>query len=218
MKTSKIIFSSLLSIILITSCTDDDKITGSGRLVTETREVDEFTSVSSTGVFEINITESEAQSVEVTADDNIIHNVKTTVSGKELSLYLKGDSYENITLKSNLEVVGLNGISNSGVGNINAFGVDNEGDFRIVNSGTADISIEGESDSLEVMNEGTGDINGFDFEVKSCVIENVGSGDIEVNCSESLDIKITGSGDVYYKGHPTINVDISGSGKVVDAN
>ena len=217
MKTSKTIISSLLSLILLASCSDDT-ITGSGKLVTETRDVSEFTSISSEGVFEINITESETQSVEVTADDNIIHNVKTTVSGKELSLYLKGDSYERITLQSNLEVVGLNGISNSGVGNINATGVKNEGEFRVYNSGTADIKIIGESTDLNIMNEGTGDFNGFDFEVSSCEIENVGTGDIEVNCSESLDVTITGSGDVYYKGHPTINVEISGSGKVIDAN
>ena len=217
MKTSSIILPSLMSLMLLTSCSDET-ITGSGRLVTETRDVSEFTSVSSEGVFEINITESETQSVEVTADDNIIHNVKTTVSGKEQSLYLKGDSYERITLQSNLEVVGLNGISNSGVGNINATGVKNEGEFRVYNSGTADIKIIGESTDLNIMNEGTGDFNGFDFEVKSCEIENVGTGDIEVNCSESLDITITGSGDVYYKGQPMINVKITGSGKVVDAN
>lgn len=217
MKTSKIIISSLLSLMFLASCSDDT-ITGSGRLVTETRDVSDFTSISSEGVFEINIKESETQSVEVTADDNIIHNVKTTVSGKELSLYLKGDSYERITLQSNIEVVGLNGISNSGVGNINAVGVKNEGEFRVYNSGTADIMINGESTDLNIMNEGTGDFKGFDFEVKSCEIENVGSGDIEVNCSESLDITITGSGDVYYKGQPTINVKITGSGKVVDAN
>jgi hypothetical protein len=203
--------------MFLASCSDDT-ITGSGRLVTETRDVSDFTSISSEGVFEINITESETQSVEVTADDNIIHNVKTTVSGKELSLYLKGDSYERITLQSNLEVVGLNGISNTGVGNINAVGVNNEGEFRVYNSGTADIMINGESTDLKIMNEGTGDFKGFDFEVNSCEIENVGTGDIEVNCSESLDITITGSGDIYYKGHPTINVKISGSGKVVDAN
>lgn len=217
MKTSKILFSSMISLILLTSCTDD-KITGSGKLITETREVSEFTSINSEGVFEINIVENETQSVEVTADDNIIHNVQTTVSGKELSLYLKGDSYENITLKSNIEVVGLNGISNSGVGDINADGIKNEGSFRVINSGTADISINGESTNLDIMNEGTGDFKGFSFEVNSCEIENVGSGDIEVNCSESLDITITGSGDVYYKGYPTINVKVSGSGKVVDAN
>ena len=63
-----------------------------------------------------------------------------------------------------------------------------------------------------------GDFKGFDFQVNSCQIENIGSGDIQVYCNESLDITITGDGNVYYKGSPSINVNISGSGKVVDAN
>lgn len=206
------------SIMIIVSCTDDDKINGSGNLVTETREVDEFTRVISEGVFEVNITAGTDQSVEVTADDNIMQYVKTTVSSKQLSLYLKDGNYGNITLKSNIKVAELNGITNSGTGNINAINVNEDAEFNVINSGTANITIEGESDALEIMNEGTGDFKGFDFEVNSCQVENIGSGDIEVNCNESLNIKITGSGDVYYKGKPSINVDISGSGKVIDAN
>ena len=181
-------------------------------------EVNEFTRVSSEGVFEVNITEDESQLVEVTADDNVMQYVKTTVSSNQLSLYLKDGNYGNITLKSDIKVADLNGISNSGTGNIKAYNVDEEADFNVLNSGTANITIQGESDGLEIMNEGTGDFKGFDFEVNSCQVENIGSGDIQVNCKESLDIKITGSGNVYYKGHPSINVDISGSGKVIDAN
>ena len=218
MKTSSKLFLGIASVILLASCTDNDKINGSGNMVTETREVSEFSKVSSEGVFEVNITAGTSQSVEVTADDNIMQYVKTTVSSEQLSLYLKDGNYGNITLKSDLKVASLNGISNSGTGNINAINVDEEGEFSVLNSGTANITIQGESDSLEVMNEGTGDFKGYDFQVNSCQIENIGSGDIQVNCTESLDIKINGSGNVIYKGHPSINVNISGSGKVIDAN
>lgn len=218
MKTSSKLFLGIASVILLASCTDDDKINGSGNMVTETRAVSEFTKVSSEGVFEVNITEEDTQSVEVTADNNIMPYVNTNVSSNQLGLSLKDGNYSNITLSADIKLVDLNGITNSGTGNINAFNVDEEGEFSVLNSGTANITIQGESDSLEVMNEGTGDFKGYDFQVNSCQIENIGSGDIQVNCTESLDIKITGSGNVYYKGHPSINVNISGSGKVIDAN
>lgn len=208
----------MASIMFLASCTDDDKINGSGNLITETREVNEFTRVSSEGVFEVNITDDASQSVEATADDNVMQYVKTTVSSNQLSLYLKDGNYGNITLSANIKVADLNGIINSGTGNIKAYNVDEEAEFNVVNSGTANITIQGESDGLEVMNEGTGNFKGFDFEVNSCQVENIGSGDIEVNCNEALDIKISGTGNVYYKGHPSINVNISGSGKVIDAN
>jgi len=218
MKTSNLFFLSIANLLFLTSCTDDVKINGSGNLVTETREVSEFTRISSEGVFEVTITEDEIQSVEVTADDNVMPYVLTTVSSNQLSLTLKDGNYGNITLSANIKVEDLNGITNSGAGNINAFNVVEEAAFNVVNSGTANITIQGESDSLKVMNEGTGEFKGYDFIVNSCQVENIGSGDIQVNCTESLDIKINGSGNVYYKGHPSINVDISGSGKVIDAN
>ena len=218
MKNSSKFFLGIASVMFLVSCTDDDKFNGSGNLVTETREVNEFSRVSSEGVFEVNITADESQLVEVTSDDNVMQYVKTTVSSNQLSLYLKDGNYGNITLKANIKVADLNGIANSGTGNINAINVDEEAEFNVVNSGTANITIQGESDGLEIMNEGTGDFKGFDFEVNSCQVENIGSGDIQVNCNESLDIIITGSGNVYYKGHPSINVNISGSGKVIDAN
>ena len=89
MKTSSKLFLGIASVILLASCTDDDKINGSGNMVTETREVSEFTKVSSEGVFEVNITEEDTQSVEVTADNNIMPYVNTNVSSNQLGLYLK---------------------------------------------------------------------------------------------------------------------------------
>lgn len=217
MKPVRVYLMSLLIIILITACSEDT-IFGSGNLVSETRKVSDFNSISSEGVFEVNITQEDTQYVEVTADDNIIQNVRTKVSGKQLSLSLKSARYRDISLKSNIKAAALKGIFNSGSGNINAFNIEQKREFNVINSGTANITIQGETARLLVLNDGSGDINGFDFTVSSCEIDNVGSGDIRINCIESMDISISGSGNVYYKGHPEIDVSIEGSGKVIDAN
>src|SRR5436190_1477381 len=41
-----------------------------------------------------------------------------------------------------------------------------------------------------------------------------GSGDMQVNLSQTLDATISGSGSVYYRGQPLISTHISGSGTV----
>ena len=41
-----------------------------------------------------------------------------------------------------------------------------------------------------------------------------GSGDVDVNVSESLDVTIAGSGDVSYLGSPRVSQRIRGSGRV----
>ena len=213
----RIIISISILLFSVSACTKDT-IVGSGTPISEFRNVTDFTKVSSEGVFEVVITQGDVQSVEIIADDNIIHRVKTEVVDNELRLYLDDHNYGNINLKANIIAERINGIKNTGVGNITISNVDENGNFYAYNSGTGNINIEGSAESLALENEGTGKFKGFLLMVSNCNVEIVGSGDCEVNTTNTLNVAIEGSGDVYYKGAPAIEVDISGSGKVVNAN
>lgn len=208
----------VLSLFIASCSSDDDIIHGSGNLSTETRELDSFNQVSSLGVFDVSITQGSSQSVEIIADDNIIHHVNTIVEDGQLKLSLDDDNYRNISLQANIVVERINGITNSGVGDITISNVDESGSFNIFNSGTGNISIQGTAESLAIENEGTGKFKGFLFTVSDCEIEIIGSGDCEVNVTNTLDVDIAGSGDVHYKGSPSLNTTISGSGSIVNAN
>ncbi len=214
----KLFYFSLFVFISLVSCQEDDMIFGSGRAVSESRTVSDFSKVKSEGVFEVTITQGPIQSLEITADDNIIGRVKTTVINDELRLYLKNDGYNRVTLKAKITVPRLTGLSNSGTGSMDVKGFSESGQFKVVNSGTGNIKIDGSANSLSVYNEGTGRFRGFGFMVKNGEVKNLGSGNVEVNCSESLNVKIEGSGNVSYKGNPTVQVDIEGSGNVINAN
>jgi len=194
----RIIFSICILLFSITSCTKD-AIVGSGTPISEFRNVADFTKVSSEGVFEVTITQGDFQSVEIIADDNLIHRVKTEVVDNELRLYLDDRNYKNISLKANITTQRINGIKNTGIGNIMISNVDESGNFNVYNSGT-------------------GKFKGFQFVVSNCNAEIIGSGDCEVNPTNTLNVAIEGSGDVFYKGSPVIEVKISGSGKVINAN
>ena len=209
---------SLTMILGLASCSDDNEIRGSGNLESEFREVNFFDKLNSVGVFEITMIQGETQSVKITADDNILNDVITSVSNSELLLDLKNENYTNITLKAEITITDFYGITNSGVGNITIREIDVEHEIDVVNSGTGDINMKGEAESMTIYNEGTGDIESYDLFIEDAVIEIVGSGDVQINASNSLKIKISGSGDVYYKGAPTIDVTIEGSGKVINVD
>ncbi|HEY5686748.1 MAG TPA: head GIN domain-containing protein, partial [Yeosuana sp.] len=178
-----------------------------------------FNKVSIEGVFEVTITQGDTQSVEIIADDNIMHKVITRVLNNELRLYLDDDNnYRNISLKANITVPVITGLKNSGAGNVLILNVENGSDFNLFNSGSGDISIEGSAQSLSLKNEGSGTFEGFSFSVYDCNIKIIGSGDCKVHCTNNLNAKIEGSGDVHYLGSPAIEADISGSGKIVNAN
>src|SRR5210317_1436764 len=109
----------LILFTLFLSCTADDDINGSGNLITESRDVDAFSKVSSEGVIDVVITQGSPQSVEITADDNIMDRVRTRVINEELQLYLDDDyNYSGITIRAKISAEDLNGIMNSGVGNM----------------------------------------------------------------------------------------------------
>lgn len=217
MKTNFFLSIVLLS-LLITSCSNDDDYFGSGNTISENRNVNSFTKLSSEGTFIINIYQGPTQSVEVIADENIMSRVKTSVLNNELRVYLSDGKYSNVTLEANITVTNLSGLKNSGSGDINVYELNSLGNIDIDNLGNGSIIIDGHVSDLNIRNEGSGDIMAFDFFVKNCSIDIEGSGSVEINCSDNLDVDIEGSGNVFYKGNPAIDTNISGSGLVINSN
>lgn len=208
----------VLLLTFLSSCSKDN-INGSGDLISESRNVGDFTKVKSEGVFEVMITQGNDQSVQVIADDNIIHKVKTVVTNNELRLYLDNDNnYGSISVEVIITVPSINSIKNYGVGHILALDIDASTNFNVYNSGTGDIKIEGSASSLTLENEGSGKFEGFLFTTNNCNVDIIGSGDCKINCTNNLNVHIEGSGDVYYMGMPIIEADISGSGEIINAN
>ena len=204
----------------MTACSDEDNdyLIGSQNLVSEIRDVDTFDKLMSAGVFYVTITQGDVQSVEITADDNIMSDVIAKVDNDVLELRLRNDEYQDITLRANITVKKLNEITNAGVGDIVADKIKTDQEFSISNSGTGDIKISGTAKSLSCHNEGTGDIKGFDFLVENADLKIQGSGSIETSCTENLEAQISGSGNIYYQGNPVVSASITGSGKVVKAD
>ena len=216
MKKSFII--TLLIVLIASSCSKEENYTGSNNIISQERDVSVFNKISSEGVFEVNIIQGPVQSIVVNANDNIINRLKTTVSDNKLSIYLLEGDYSNLSIVVNITVADLNEIQNVGTGNISALEFNNLGAMRIYNSGTGNINITGSSNSLELINEGTGIFYGYQFTTTNSEIDISGSGDCQVYSSESLLVNIEGSGDVYYKGDPTINANVSGTGSIINAN
>jgi len=203
--------------ILFTACSSDD-ISGSGIATTEIRELNAFTAVSLDGIAKVNITQGATQSVKITADDNIIGLLKTEIEDGVLEVYLaSGHNYKNIDVDVEISAKGLNGVSNKGSGTVDISNVENL-DFYLKNLGSGEIFFSGASQTLNIENEGSGRISGFSFSSNTCTVDILGSGDVEVNCIDELNVTIDGSAKVFYKGSPIITEEIEGSGKVIESN
>ena len=207
-----------LSALLLWSCSNDDMISGSGHLVTVSRDVDDFESIQNIGVIDVKVTHEDLQQLEITADDNIIAHLQSKVENGNLKLYLNDDyNYQNVNASVVISARELKSFQNSGSGRISLSGIQTE-QFNIKNEGSGKINIEGTADEFTLDLEGSGDVLGREFWVKNCSVKIEGSGDLEISCSQILDVEIEGSGNVIYRGSPVIHTEIHGSGKVINAN
>jgi len=210
-------------------------IVGSGKVTSETRDVSGFTSIVFSGPGYLIISQGDAESLSIQAEDNILTAITTTVTDGVLEIGITPDSTLQNTsmIQYTLVVKDLNSIQNNGSGYISAggltltdFAVKSSGsgsarfagttaaNMTIELTGTGSFDIDGTADTLALTSSGSSVFNGANLAVKSATVSITGSGSATVDASESLDATITGSGSLVYLGTPEITQNITGSGTI----
>jgi hypothetical protein len=86
----------LTAIMLLVSACGIAPVFGSGKIVTETRQVSGFDKVSVSGGGELIIIQDGTESVTVETDDNLMQYLVAEVRGGTLDLYLEKDHMTNL--------------------------------------------------------------------------------------------------------------------------
>jgi hypothetical protein len=215
-------------------------ITGNGNVKKETRAVTSFTSLSSHGAIDVQISYGNSNSIEVQADENLLPYIETTVEDGKLTIKSK----KNVNLNSRSKIIvsvsmaKINGLQLSGSGNINGTGnftsdaktnvmVSGSGNIKLNScsfkdldlglSGSGNIDLnKGTADNISISISGSGNIDCSGITCDNVDAKISGSGNTRVNANKSIDAIISGSGNVYYKGTATnITTKIVGSGKAI---
>ena len=203
---NKIIYALMLGSMLFTCCDDEpfnddnNRVTGTGDMTTESVTVAEFEAIDLEGVANVIIHTGMQQSVKLTTYENLHEYYEFHVVGDELMVRIKDgiriNSDEEIQL--DISVNYLEKITLSGVGNF---------------------SMQGKpQDNLDIQLSGVGNVEAFDLPVKFGNIHIEGTGNVYINASETLDVDIDGMGNVYYKNSPDINQDINGLGELIQVD
>jgi hypothetical protein len=213
---------------------------GSGRPATETRAVGEFEAISTAGSIDIVVRQGAKESVEVTADDNLLPLVETTVEsgsrGRTLSIRTqRGASFHTRSpMRVTVTVVKLSAIASSGSGNVEVqalttpalkLSIAGSSDavmrglktttLEIGISGSGDVKVDGTATQVRVSIAGSGNAALSELVADDVTVSIAGSGDANVTANKSLDVRVAGSGDVIYGGNaPQVHSKIAGSGSV----
>ena len=134
-----------------------------------------------------------------------------TIHTDDMEVVLSGSGEITGTVFADYTSVGING---SGTANMSI----NTTDLETSISGSGDMYFSGQAVTAHFGISGSGSIRAYNLELENCYANISGSGDMFVNVSDLLDVKISGSGSIYYIGYPEIYTNISGSGSVISAN
>lgn len=241
MKTNTIQFLIIAALIVVISagCNKDDGIiSGSGPIVSQEFNMPDITGVQLSIDGNVYLMEGDTQQVRIEAQQNIIDNIKKSVSGGKWNI----EYYNNVINHKGIDIYIttplINYVAISGSGNIestNTFTDSTDVYLNISGSGNIDMSLladfiessisgsgniylTGEANEHRITISASGNLKAFGLQTHKTDITISASGNSEVFVTDDLDVTISGSGNVYYKGYPEIDVTISGSGSLVNSN
>ena len=192
---------------------DGPVITGSGNVVSQSRQTGSFDAVQTKGAVDLDIVIGSQIAVVVEMDDNLQDLMRTEVHGRTLVIDSKGswtadhDPHVRITLPA------LSALAMEGSGGAMLKGL-NGGDLALRIAGSGDIDASGHVASLGVLLNGSGDARLGTLQADTAKVRINGSGDVTVNATQTLDASVYGNGDIRYRGNPRVSSHVYGNGTV----
>ena len=208
-------------------------VVGSGELVTEEKDFTDFTIVEVGWGFEVEISQSDSYSINITTDDNMLDYIEVSGQGNKLTIGLKwGYSYQNVNLRAKITMPNLYELEFSGGthGAIEGFSTSHEfvlelsggssligsyttsGDAQFTLSGGSRlIELDGAANNLRISASGGSRLELSDFPVHDAGANLSGGSRANINVDGRLDADLSGGSHVLYVGDPTMG-DVNTSG------
>ena len=214
-----------------------ERITGSGPVVEEDREVDGISGVELATSGTLHISMGAATSLRIEAQDNLMEYIETEVRGGTLLIRTKPgyDLQSTRPIQYYLTVENLDNIEVSSSGDIEAGNLESDSlSIRISSSGDVSIDrLDGSSLDIKISSSGKLEISGGqireqrvdisssgDYQARGLAsttanIDLTSSGSATVRVSDRLNGRLSSSGNIYYIGDPEVDVRMTSSGKTV---
>jgi hypothetical protein len=214
----------------------NNRINGNGKVITEKRTTAEYEEINVSGFFDVVLVSGNEGAISIQGEENLLPYVKVEVDGNVLKIYTEKNvnisTSKDIVLTVPFEQISFVSLSGSGdlkskntiVGSKFTAKLSGSGDlnldvkttdFEANLSGSGDVVLTGNSDSFVSKISGSGDVDAENLVTKTANVTISGSGDMKVNCSQSLYARVSGSGDIVYKGNPeSKDTKVNGSGEI----
>jgi hypothetical protein len=226
----------VFALLALVSC---NQRRGSGNIVTEQRQTGGFTGINVGGGFEVQLKTGGPTDVRIEADDNIIRDIETEVSGGVLKISTKnGHNFNNATFKAYITSPEINRVTASGAASVNVEGelkskekitLHASGAAHIKSnldapevavevSGAGNIDLGGRTRDYTAEVSGSGDLKSADLKSENTDVHVSGAGKARVHASVKLKAEASGAGNISYTGGANVELKTSGAGNVKNDN
>ena len=234
----KALISILSLVFLLSACllpVNNITVRGSGTVVSETRAVKGIDRVDLASLGKLMIVQDEEEGLVVSAEENILPHLLTTVRGSTLEIRTE----ENVNVLPTrdvtytLKVKNISSLSISSSGSITADVLDSQklelnisssGDIRIGNLTASDLRVrinssgnillKGQVVSQDVRISSRGNYQAADLQSQSAYVTISSSGNARIWVTDDLGAQLSSSGNVDYYGNPKVASKTNSSGKV----
>jgi hypothetical protein len=203
---------SLCLLLALTACFHG--VRGSGVRKTEKRDLPAFTSIETSGAFEVRVDCQKPVSFEVETDDNLLPLVQTEVRDGVLRVTTTKSYRSNGGIVLRITVPDLARIKSTGAGKFDISNLKNDL-FEIQSTGAATVVASGQSKSLTISSTGAGKIDAHDLRASDATVKVTGAAGVDVYATDALDVTVSGAGRVTYSGNPKVSKKVTGAGQVV---
>jgi len=235
MKKISVLFAlAMVFVIAFSACR---KVSGTGPVVTEARNISGFSEIKSEMSGDIIITPAASYSISIESQQNIIDAIETVLNDGILTIRVKNNTIvkPDSRIKVYISSPNIQGLMVSGSGNMQITGAMPSNDLYLKVSGSGNINIpkltansidanisgsgeininDGAINDERIDIGGSGSVNASNMSAVTADIKIAGSGNARVYVTSNLKVRITGSGSLYYRGTPAIDVSITGSGNL----
>jgi hypothetical protein len=194
---------------------DDHRVVGSGRVVTEPRNVGGFDAISLSGVGRLYVTQTGSESLEITAEDNVLRELRSDVVGGRLILGPEsGTSLSNVRdIEYRLTVNDLHEIEVTGACEVFLEELDTPR-LRIWASGSSRITADGFAERQDLIFSGTSLYRAERLDSRDVRLEVSGASFLQVRAGDRIEGSLSGTSILEYFGRPAVRVDTTGASVV----
>jgi len=187
-------------------------IKGNGRIVTEKRVIQDFTSVEADGAYQIDWVPG-PPSFSIRTDQNLLSRVESSMEGKKLRIHTRGQVRPTKGMKVQVSSSGLSGTRLTGAVRLNAARLSGKG-FYLEGTGATRVNVDGAVEELMGTMSGASKLSAADLQTQTVALAISGAGKADVTVSNTLKVSISGAGKVTYRGNPAVEKQISGADSV----